>query len=120
MKKASFPHEERDAFKMKNIYFSGSKFDNVLGLWASIALFNFKTHPVTLAECLKSGHFNTGMMNKQVLSIFLRNETKSFSVAKPFYNAFSQSLTSLDLKIPEIHTSDRGFPSKTPDPHMQP
>jgi len=87
---------------MKKIYFSGSKFDNVLGLGASIALFNLKTHSVTFAEGLKSGHVNTGMMNKQVLSIFLRNETKSFSVTKPFYNAFSQSLTSLDLKISEI------------------
>ena len=39
------------------------------------------------------------MVYKQILSIFLRNKTKPFSVAKPFYDTFSQSTNLLALKI---------------------
>lgn len=80
----------KDAFKKLPVL-RGSKFDDVLGFRASITLFNFKTHAVPFAERFESGHVNPGMMDKQVLPVFLRNKTKSFSVAKPFYHAFSQN-----------------------------
>jgi hypothetical protein len=68
-KKHLLPFRKEMPFVVK--YFSGSKFDDVLGLRAAIAFLNFKTHSVPLAEGLKSGHINAGMMNKQILSIFL-------------------------------------------------
>ncbi len=64
---------------------------DIFGFRSPVAFFHLKAYALAINERFKSGHVDTGMMNKQVLTVFLLNKAKSLSLIKPFYSSFSQS-----------------------------
>jgi hypothetical protein len=52
------------------------------------ALLNIECYPVALFKGLESTRINPRMMYKNIRSVFLLNEAKTFLVTKPFHNPF--------------------------------
>jgi hypothetical protein len=64
---------------------------DVLGNWATIAIFNFKLHFIAFSECLKARHIYRGKVHENFLPVFLRNEAVSLLLIKPLNSSFWQS-----------------------------
>ena len=64
---------------------------DIFCLGTAIAFFYVEAHPITLGKGLESFHFNVGVMNKQVITIFLFNKPEALLFTKPLYCSFCQS-----------------------------
>jgi hypothetical protein len=71
--------------------FTESEPYDIFCLGTSIAFFYVEAHPITLRKGSESFHFNVGVMNKQVTTIFLFNKPKALLLTEPFYCSFCQS-----------------------------
>ncbi len=64
---------------------------DVLGNWATIAIFNIKLHFIAFGESLEARHAYGGKVYENLLSVFLRDEAVSLFLVKPLNSSFWQS-----------------------------
>jgi hypothetical protein len=72
-------------------------FTDVLGFQTLLALGDFKLHPVTFVEGLKSIRLNRGEVDEYVLASILGNETKTLLVLKPLDGTLCHAATTFLL-----------------------
>jgi len=74
---------------MKALFFLSTS--DVLGNWATIAIFNIKLYFIAFSESLEARHAYGGKVYENLLSVFLRDEAVALFLIKPFNSSFWQS-----------------------------
>jgi len=74
-----------------------------------LALLDVEGHSITFIKRFETNSIDTGMMNKYIRTIFLFDESKSFSRIKPLYNSICHNDILLSKYFQNLKLEDTSY-----------